>query len=271
MTAASDATPPALTLEGLAVGHGGRAVLREVDFALAAGSFCGLIGSNGSGKTTLLRTVLGVLPPLAGRISFGVRRGIGYVPQRIALDPFMPVRARDVIGLGLDGHKFGFSLPSRRRRALVDEMVAAVDAGGFADARVGDLSGGQQQRVMIAHALIRRPGLLLLDEPLASLDPGHAAEVVALLARLVREQGIAVLMSAHDMNPLLPAIDRIVYVANGRAVAGTVGEVVRGAVLSALYGAHIDVVRVHGRVLVVAAGEASAGLPDAGVHVERIP
>lgn len=271
----------ALVLADVAVGYGGRAVLRGVDLALPPGAFCGLIGPNGSGKTTLLRGILGLAPVLAGRVAIGAGEGtgtgrgtVGYVPQSIALDRFMPVRARDVIGLGLDGHRFGFSFPSRRKRMLVDGAIEAVDAAGFADRRVGDLSGGQQQRVMIAHALIRRPDVLLLDEPLASLDLRSVAEVVALLSRLGREHGIAVLMSAHDMNPLLPAMDRIVYVANGRAVAGTVGEVVRGSVLSGLYGAHIDVIRVHGRVLVVAAGATPTGRHghgEEGEHVTRIP
>ncbi|WP_287987348.1 metal ABC transporter ATP-binding protein [Acidiphilium sp.] len=267
----------ALALEGVAVGHGGRAVLSGVGFSLAPGSFAGLIGPNGSGKTTLLRSILGLVPLLGGRVAIGGRGQVGYVPQSIALDRFMPVRARDVIALGLDGHRLGIPLPSRRRRALVDEMIDAVGATGFADRRVGDLSGGQQQRVMIAHALIRRPDVLLLDEPLASLDLRSTAEVVSLLARLAREAKVAVLMSAHDMNPLLPAMDRIVYVAEGRAVAGTVAEVVRGAVLSALYGAHIDVLRVHGRVLVVAAGggphdhDHDHAHGEDAMHVVRIP
>jgi zinc/manganese transport system ATP-binding protein len=153
-------------------------------------------------------------------------------------------------------------------------MLAAVDATSFADQRVGDLSGGQQQRVLIAHALIRRPALLLLDEPLANLDLRSTAEIVGLLRRLSREQRIAVLLSTHDMNPLLPAMDGIVYLANGRAAVGSVAEVVRTEVLSRLYGYHIDVVRVHDRILVVAAeaaGERHAEVAHAPTHVVEIP
>jgi zinc/manganese transport system ATP-binding protein len=153
-------------------------------------------------------------------------------------------------------------------------MLAAVGATPFADQRVGDLSGGQQQRVLIAHALIRRPALLLLDEPLANLDLRSTAEIVALLRRISAEQRVAVLLSTHDMNPLLPAMDRIVYLANGRAAVGSVAEVVRTEVLSRLYGHHIDVVRVHDRVLVVAADGASE-VPQTGTntpaHVVEIP
>ena len=143
-------------------------------------------------------------------------------------------------------------LPSRSRRALVEEMLHAVDAERFADTRVGKLSGGEQQRVLIAHALIARPRLLLLDEPLANLDLGSAHEVVALLARIAREQEVAVLISAHEINPLLPVMDRVVYMAAGRAASGTTGEVVRPEVLTRLYGHHVDVIHLHGRVLVVA-------------------
>jgi len=145
----------------------------------------------------------------------------------------------------------------KKRQAAVDEMLWAVDAHGFADQRVGELSGGQQQRILIAHALIRRPRLLLLDEPLANFDLRSAAEIVALLRRLSTDQGVAVLLSAHDMNPLLRAMDQIVYLANGRAASGTTVEVVRTEVLSQLYGYHIDVLRVHGRILVIA-GENAA-------------
>src|SRR5208282_6048663 len=176
----------------------------------------------------------------------------------IVLDPDMPLRARDLVSLGLDGHRFGLPRRSAAQKDVVDEMLDDVDATSFADARVGNLSGGEQQRVMIAHALIGRPRLLLLDEPLANLDIRSEQQVVSLVARIATEQNIAVLISAHDMNPLLPVMDRVVYIAAGRAASGTAAEVVRADVLSELYGHHVDVLNVHGRVLVVAgAGEDS--------------
>jgi zinc/manganese transport system ATP-binding protein len=229
-----------------------------VRFSVRAGEFVGLIGSNGAGKTTLLRVILGVQKPAAGQVRFGGaargRRGtaIGYVPQKIELDPDMPLRARDLVGLGLDGNRFGIPLPSRHRRELVTEMLGAVGAAAFADARVGTLSGGEQQRVMIAHALISEPRLLLLDEPLANLDIRSEQEIVSLLARISKERRIAVLISAHEINPLLPVMDRVVYMAGGRAASGTTDEVVRPEVLTRLYGHHVDVIHLHGRVLVVA-------------------
>ncbi|WP_058634151.1 metal ABC transporter ATP-binding protein [Aureimonas ureilytica] len=254
----------------------GRLILDDIEFALRPGEFCGLIGSNGSGKTTLLRTILGFVSPESGRVMLGggKRAAIGYVPQKFALDPLMPLRARDLVELGLDGARFGIPLPSRARRAKVDAMLQAVEADSFADQRIGRLSGGQQQRVLIAHALIRRPRLLLLDEPLANLDIRSVAGIVALLRRLSREFQTAVLLSAHDMNPLLSAMDRIVYLAHGRAATGSTQAVVRTEVLSRLYGFRIDVIQVHGRILVVAAdpaGEALATLGGEPASVVQIP
>ncbi|HUA50239.1 MAG TPA: metal ABC transporter ATP-binding protein [Solirubrobacteraceae bacterium] len=247
--------PEALSVDGVTVRLGGRTVLDDVSFSVRAGEFTGLIGSNGAGKTTLFRVILGLQPPLSGHVRVGDgRRGgadVGYVPQKFLLDPDMPLRGRDLIALGLDGHRLGVPLPSRARRARVDEMLDAVDACAFADDRVGQLSGGEQQRILIAHALISRPRLLLLDEPLANLDLRAAQEAVRLLSRIASEQRIAVLISAHEMNPLLPVMDRIVYLAAGRAASGSVDEVVRSEVLTELYGHHVDVLRVHGRVIVV--------------------
>jgi len=247
-----------LRVEGVSVRLSGREILREVGFEIRPGEFTGLIGSNGAGKTTLLRVILGLQAATEGRVLVGGRPRsrrnplIGYVPQKFLLDPDMPLRARDLVGLGLDGHKLGIGMPSRAKRGLVDEMLAAVDAEDFADARIGHLSGGEQQRVLIAHALIGRPRVLLADEPLANLDLRSGHEVVSLLSRISREQGIAILISAHEMNPLLPVLDRVVYLADGRAASGTVGEVVRSDVLSELYGRRVDVLHVRGRVLVVA-------------------
>jgi zinc/manganese transport system ATP-binding protein len=257
-----------LEVDGVSVSLAGRDVLRDVSFTIEAGQFTGLIGSNGAGKTTLFRVLLGLQASRGGSVLVAGRARsrrnplTGYVPQKFLLDPDAPLRARDLVGLGIDANRYGVALPSRARRARIEEMLEAVDARGFADQRVGNLSGGEQQRVLIAHALIARPRLLLLDEPLANLDLRSGHEVVALLSRIAVEQRIAILISAHDMNPLLGAMDRVVYLAAGRAVSGTVEQVVRTRVLSELYGHHVDVLRVHGRVLVVA-GEAGE-LADTG-------
>jgi zinc/manganese transport system ATP-binding protein len=256
--------PPILSVEGISVWLSGRPILEDVEFRIEAGEFTGLIGSNGAGKTTLLRVILGLEAPASGHVLVAGRPRsprnplIGYVPQKILLDPDMPLRARDLVGLGLDGHRFGLPRRSSAQKKLIDEMLEAVDATRFADARVGNLSGGEQQRVLIAHALISRPRLLLLDEPLANLDIRSEQEVVELVARIAAEQQIAVLISAHDMNPLLPVMDRVIYIAAGRVASGTTEAVVTTEALSRLYGHHVDVVRINERILVVAGRDTAA-------------
>jgi zinc/manganese transport system ATP-binding protein len=266
-SAAAQATPPGarstepdlLTLDNIGVRLGGRQVLSDVTFSLRKGEFTGVIGPNGAGKTTLLRVILGLIEPTGGRVLIDGqpvnsknKAAIGYVPQKLVIDPDMPLRARDVVALGIDGHRLGFALPSRQRRETIEAALDDVGAASYANARVGELSGGEQQRVLIAHALISRPKLLLLDEPLANLDLKSEQEIVAVLGRLAREQKIAILLSAHDMNPLLGVMDRIVYVAGGRVATGSTDEVVTSEGLTKLYGHQVDVVRLQNRVLVVA-------------------
>jgi zinc/manganese transport system ATP-binding protein len=249
---------PVLELDGVSVRLGGRQILDGVAFSVRPGEFTGLIGANGAGKTTILRTVMGLRTPDRGAVLIDgaplARRGrqVGYVPQKVLIEPDAPLRARDLVALGLDGERIGPRFPSRRRREQVDAMLAAVDATRFADERVGTLSGGEQQRVLIAHALIGRPRLLLMDEPLANLDLRSGQEIVELVSRVARQHQVAVLLSAHDINPLLPFMDKVVYVAAGRAASGPTNEVVRSEVLSALYRHPVSVLRVDGRVLVVA-------------------
>jgi zinc/manganese transport system ATP-binding protein len=263
-----------LAVSGVHVVLSGREILHDVGFTVTAGEVMGLIGSNGAGKTTLIRVILGLQAATRGSVAIlGRPRStrnplIGYVPQKITLDPDVPLRARDLVGLGIDGGRLGIPRPSRVKAQLVDQALDAVDAAAFADARVGTLSGGEQQRVLIAHALISRPKLLLLDEPLANLDIRSADGVARLLSRIAREQQIGVLISAHEMNALLPVMSRVVYLADGRAVSGTTNEVIRTEVLTGLYGHPIEVLRVHGRVLIVAGADEGADpgvLSDAAV------
>ena len=242
-----------VTLDDVGVRLGGRQILEHVSLGITPAQFTGLIGPNGAGKTTLLRVILGLQETSQGTVT---KNGtVGYVPQKLLIEPDMPLRVKDVVSLGIDGDKLGIRLPSRERRERVDDMLAAVGADRYKNARVGELSGGEQQRVMIAHALISKPDLLLLDEPLANLDISSAQSIVTVLAGLSRKESIAILLSAHDMNPLLPVMDRIVYVAGGHAAVGAVDEVVQSDVLAKLYGHEVDVLRVRGRVLVVAGTE----------------
>jgi len=249
-----------LDIRHLFVRMGGRDILQDISVQVRSGEFIGLIGANGAGKSTLLKAVLGLLPVAEGHIEVLGRpagrggHGIGYVPQKISLDRDIPLRGRDLVALGLDGHRFGPPLPNKEKRRSVARMLAEVDAVRFADAPVGRVSGGEQQRLMIAQALLTGPRLLLLDEPLANLDLKSSHEVVTLVSRLARERDMAVILVAHDMNPLLPVVDRVLYLAGGKAAIGRVEDVFRSDVLSALYGYDVEVLRVNGRILVAGGG-----------------
>ncbi len=254
-----------LAVEDLTVSIGGRLLLEGVTFALQPGQLCGLIGENGAGKTTLLRSLIGVQPSPHGQVSISglaprkSRDLVGYVPQKINFAPDLPLRVYDLVQLGCDGHRLGPRWFSRRLHQQVQAALDAVGAQDFAYQRIGELSGGQQQRAVIAHALARRPRLLLLDEPLANLDFRSANELAGLLGHLTRVHGLAVLVTAHDMNPLLPVMDHIVYLAKGRAASGGVREVVQSATLSKLYGYPVAVIEYGGRVLVLPHADAQIG------------
>ena len=239
--AASNADSAVVAFESASVAFGRRTIWSEANFKITGGEFVGLIGPNGTGKTTLLRVLLGQVPLAAGRVQVLGRppgRGnpaIGYVPQRRSLAADLAVRGYDLVLLGLVGHRWGFGPASAAERQVVDEALEAVGASAYADQPVGLLSGGEQQRLLIAQALLTNPKLLLLDEPLASLDLKSQHEIVHLVEAIRTERQMAVILVAHDLNPLLEMLDGIVFILNGRVVAGTLDEVVRSDLLSQLY------------------------------------
>lgn len=256
-----DAPMNIVAFQDVAVRLGARTIWQQATFSLTEGEFVAILGPNGAGKSTLLRLLLGLLQPSEGSVRVLGRtpqRGssaIGYVPQRRLLDPDLPVRGRDLVMLGLDGLRWGFALPGAARKqqhARVNEALAAVEATAYADRPIGHLSGGEQQRLFLAQALVGRPRLLLLDEPLASLDLRSQVGIAHLVARIAREWGITVLLVTHDINPVLPVIDRVLYVARGQIAIGKTDEVITTAKLSSLYGASVEVVHdSRGRIFVV--------------------
>ncbi|PPI40441.1 MULTISPECIES: metal ABC transporter ATP-binding protein [unclassified Rathayibacter] len=252
-----------LRLRGAGLRFGDRELWSGVDLDVRAGEFVAVLGANGSGKTSLLRAVLGQQQLSAGELQVlgePVHRGnrrIGYIPQQKLADEGTPLRARDLLGLGIDGHRFGLPLPSRSRRAAVDALLEAVGATAFSDAPIGSLSGGEQQRVRVGQALAGDPALLLCDEPLIALDLAHQRAVSELIDRHRRERNLGVLFVTHDVNPVLGMVDRVLYLAGGRFRIGTPDEVLRSEVLSELYDAPVDVIRARGRVIVVGAPDHS--------------
>ncbi|MBW9109493.1 metal ABC transporter ATP-binding protein [Microbacterium trichothecenolyticum] len=267
--------PVVLSIRDAALRRGDRELWAGLDLDVHAGELVAVLGPSGSGKTTLLRAILGLEPLSRGAITVGGQtvehrgsRSIGYIPQARPLPRDTSLRGRDLVTLGVDGHRFGLPIPRRGDRARVDALIDAVGARDFADRPVGLLSGGEQQRLRAGQALADDPRLLLCDEPLTSLDLANQQAVIGLIDRHRREKDAAVLLVTHDINPLLGKVDRILYIANGRFTLGTPQEVLRSDVLTALYGAHVFVLRAGDRLVVVGApdAEASHHHHDHGVH-----
>jgi zinc/manganese transport system ATP-binding protein len=239
------------------IARGGRTILAAVSADIRSGEFIAVLGPNGAGKTTLLQAILGLLPPVAGEIRiFGTRprrgnRAAGYLPQQRTAAADLPLRGWDFVASALNGERWGLPLIGRRGRQETDWALETVAAQTLAHRRLRELSGGELQRLLLAQALLGQPRLLLLDEPLISLDPHFQQAVVGLIKQIQRARGITVLFTAHDLNPLLGVVDRVLYLGHGQAALGTVDEVITDAVLSGLYQTPIEVLRVGGRIVVV--------------------
>ena len=257
---------PAIELRDAAVALGGRTIWRDATLTIEPGEFAAVLGPNGAGKSTLLHLLLGQLPLAAGSVLVlgGAPRAaagsIGYLPQRHSFDATTRIRGIDLVRLGLDGARWGLPLPWRGERRRVDEALARIHASEYARRPIGECSGGEQQRLLIAAALVARPRILLLDEPLDGLDLPNQSAISALLNEICREDAITVLLVAHDVNPLLAHLDRVVYVAGGSILSGSPEQVIASDTLSELYQSPVEVLRTaDGRLVVV-------GQPDTGAH-----
>jgi zinc/manganese transport system ATP-binding protein len=275
----STASPALVEVAAATAVLGARTIWSGIEATVAAGEFVAILGPNGVGKSTLLKAILGLVPLAGGRITvLGEPAGranhqIGYLPQRRSFDASLRIRGVDIVRLGLDGDRWGLPLPGRRSRAAaarVRELVELVGAGAYAHRPVGQMSGGEQQRLLIAQALARRPKLLLLDEPLDSLDLPNQSAVAALIARICRAEHVAVMIVAHDVNPILTYLDRVVYLGRGGAVTGTPAQVITAETLTRLYGIPIEVLTTSdGRLVVVGQPEAPAHHTDR--HDDPLP
>jgi zinc/manganese transport system ATP-binding protein len=277
----ADGSDAAVRFAGAAVQVGGRTIWSDVNLTVDPGEFMAVLGPNGVGKSTLIRTALGLTGLSAGSVTVLGRpagqsgKEIGYLPQRRSFDSGLRVRGTDIVSLGSDGERWGVPLPwgdrlfPARRAAMerVREVIGLVGASAYADRPIGEVSGGEQQRLLIAQALVRRPRLLVLDEPLDSLDLPSQASVAALISAICREQGVTVMLVAHDVNPILAYLDCVAYLAAGGAVCGPPEEVITSRTLTALYRTPIEVLRASdGRLVVV--GEPEPPARHADRHAE---
>ena len=265
----------ALRFDKATIKLGRREVLSAVSFAVQDGEFVGMLGANGAGKTTLMRAALGLVPVASGAVSVfdqPATRGnasIGFMPQNRGAVAGLRLTGWDVVASAAIGARFGFVQLDKAARREIDWALDEVGAREFARRSIGELSGGERQLVLLSQALLGRPRLLLLDEPLISLDPAHQKSVVEIARRVCDDLKVAILFSAHELSPLVNAIDRVLYLGGGAAVIGPVEEVVTGPVLSRLYGAPIDVIHVKNRYFVMA-GEVDVER-DAHRHQDSAP
>jgi zinc/manganese transport system ATP-binding protein len=249
LVARSRAVTPAIAFDDVAVQRRGRVVWSRATFSIERGECVAVLGPNGSGKTTMLRVILGQLTPTAGHVAvLGAppqpgNRAIGLVPQRRELVSDLSIRSRDLVLLGINGYRWGFGRARPEELRQMSRALQAVGALDFADEPVNSLSGGQQQRVFIAQALVDEVQVLLLDEPLASLDLRSQREIVALISAIHRSRGVTTLIVTHDLNPMLSIVDRVLYILDGHPRCGSIAEVVNADLLSRLYGTTIHVLR----------------------------
>jgi zinc/manganese transport system ATP-binding protein len=255
---------PVIEAKSLVAGYGKTVIWKDANFSVRESEFIGVLGPNGAGKTTLLRLILGTLAPKSGQLKvFGHKptRGnkhIGYMPQRHLVDMQLNIEAIEFVRLGLSGTRLGFATPSLANKELELSLEALdlVNAKRLANRQLSQLSGGELQRVFLAQALIGKPKLLLLDEPLANLDIRRENELVRLIAEVAKTQKVAVLLIAHNINPLLPATDRLIYTVNGQIEIGTPKDIITSKKLSDLYRAPIEVIHdSRGRLVVVGTEE----------------
>lgn len=259
MEAGTPTGSPVVQVRDAQLSYGPRTLWSGLDLDVEPGQFITVLGPNGSGKSSLLKAILGVTPLSRGRVLVDGRparrgdRAIGYVPQHRGYAADVPLRGRDLVQLGLDGARWGVPTPWRRRqdRVLVQQLVAEVGATAFADLPLGRLSGGEQQQLRVAQALATDPAILLCDEPLLSLDLNHQRRVVELLDRQRRDRGTAVLFVTHEINPVLPVTDLVLYLNDGRFRIGTPDQVMTSEVLSDLYRSPVEVIRRGDQIIVL--------------------
>ena len=253
--------PEIIRAEHLDVGYAGKVVWRDATFEVRRGEFVAVIGPNGAGKTTLFRLLLGLQRPMGGALTvFGAtpRRGnrrIGYVPQRHTIDNETHVAADALVRLGVSGTKWGPGFSFRSEKEAAAEALEAVGATELGSKSLGALSGGELQRVFLAEALVGDPEMLLLDEPLSNLDLRRSRDLVEVIHGLVQSRHVTTLLVAHDINPLIQCLDKVIYIANGNVATGPPEAVLTSDSLTELYGVPVEVLHDSRNNIVIVGGE----------------
>lgn len=249
-----------ITTNQLALGFDKQAIVANINIQIHAGEFIGILGPNGSGKSTFLRACLGLIKPLLGEIrvlgtipSHG-HHHIGYMPQMRSHFAVAKLSSRAILEIASQGTDYGLPLLSSSKKSDIQSVLALVKAESYADRPFHQLSGGERQRIFLAQALLDEPKLLLLDEPLASLDPRYQETFISLLKNIQRELPVTILFTAHDPNPLIDVMSRVLYFAHGKAMIGTIQEVITSHALSDLYETAIEVVKFKERLFVLGEG-----------------
>lgn len=262
---------PLVELSNATLQLGDRLILDKLNLEVKPGEFLAILGPNGAGKTTLLKVLLGLLELSSGSAlvcNEPPHRGnnlIGYIPQQKGFDADLPIRGRDLVSLGLDGHKYGMPLPNEGKEKLITNMLENVGATKFADYPIGRLSGGEQQRLRVAQALLGDPKVILCDEPLLSLDLSHQQKITSLINEKRKKSKSAVLFVTHEINPILSIVDRVLYLVGGKWAIGTPNEIMTSKKLSELYGTEVDVLKVRGRIIIVGSNDPALG-EEGGHH-----
>jgi zinc/manganese transport system ATP-binding protein len=263
--------PAVVSLRQATLRLGGRDIWKKLNLDIQPGEFIAVLGPNGSGKSSLIKTLLGLHSLRTGELAIlgeppqSARKHIGYIPQQKAFDPDTPLTGRNLVSLAITGERWFAKPATAAENKRIDEVISQVGAARYAHKPLGQLSGGEQQRLRIAQSVVAHPQLLLCDEPLLSLDLS-SQQTIARLINDQRRKGTAVVFVTHEINPILPMVDRIIYLVDGKSAVGTPSEVLTTERLTHLYGAPVEVLNVHGRILVVASNEHALAEPHDAHH-----
>lgn len=246
-----------IATDHLTFGYDHIPIIKNMTIEIKKGEFIGILGPNGSGKSTFLRTILGMIKPFSGKISvlntapsYG-NSHIGYMPQMRSHIPLINLTSRTLLHATLDGLSYGIPTLNTAKKNEIQKILELVGSESYADRPFKQLSGGERQRIYLAQALLNQPSILLLDEPLSNLDPKYQQLFMSLLNKIRKNLSITILFTAHDPNPLLNIMDRVLFFANGQTAIGNVDEIITSKTLSTLYGTPIEVVRFKERLFVL--------------------